>query len=86
MKRKTGLKVQHLKKIQRLRDKVAEDIVREHVHEFFVSGNSNYTLKKDNKEIMVSLRVITPIEDLMSLFRETKTKGYLKQYRKGHHI
>lgn len=83
MKRKIVLKVQHLKKIQRLRDKVAEDVVREHAHEFFVSGKPNYTLKKGNREIEVSLRVIAPINDLMSLFRETKIKGYPKQYRKG---
>ena len=77
------LKVRHLRKIQRVRDRVAEDIVKEHIHEFLISGKPSYTIKRDNREIEVYFRVIKPIEDLMKLFRETKIKGYSNQIRRG---
>jgi len=82
MSDKVTIQVSDPMKIQRLRDRIAEDIARKYIHKFFMQ-NSNYSITKDDRQIEVSLEVINPIEDLMALFRRTKVKGWWEKYREG---
>ena len=82
MKNEVALEVNHPKMIQQIRNKIAEDIARKHIRKYFVK-ELNSTLGKDSRKIEVSLEVINPIKDVMSLFRRTKVKGWMKKYREN---
>jgi hypothetical protein len=82
LKNEVALEVNHPKMIQQIRNKIAEDIARKHIRKYFVK-ELNSTLGKDSRKIEVSLEVINPIKDVMSLFRRTKVKGWMKKYREN---
>ncbi|MGB9756168.1 MAG: hypothetical protein ACPLVJ_00080 [Candidatus Bathyarchaeales archaeon] len=81
MENETVLEVNHQNMIRQIRNNIAEDIARKHIHDFFVH-ESNSTLNQGVK-IMVSLEVINPTKEIMSLFKRTKVKGWMEKYRKG---
>ncbi|MEM3629561.1 MAG: hypothetical protein QXU46_06255 [Candidatus Bathyarchaeia archaeon] len=81
MENEAVLEVNHKNMIRQIRNKIAEDIARKHIREFFVQElNSMLT---QGAKIDVSLEVINPTKDLMSLFKRTKVKGWIKKYRES---
>ena len=68
-------KIEALKKSERARDRVSEEIAKEHIHEFFVRKVTQ-EIKKDGERTIVSLEAINPkrnlMEDFRSLFVRTK--------------
>ena len=87
MKEKVSLDICHPRKIQTVRNKIAEDVVKEHIHKFFVGEKPSYTIAKDDRKMMVSLEVISLMRDSMkglrSIFWRTKIKGWAEKYREG---
>ena len=78
-----SIEICHLDLIKRVRDKIAEKVAGRHVHKFFVSQELGDTIMINDKKVMISFEVINPIEELMSLFRRTKEKGWWEKYREG---
>jgi hypothetical protein len=84
METEMTLEVNALGKVNSARDKIAEEIAREHIHRFFVKDNVQ-ELVRGNERIIVSLEVINPkanlMKDFRSLFVRTKVKGWISEYR-----
>jgi hypothetical protein len=76
-----SIEISHLSLIKRVRDKIAEKVARKHIRKFFVSKELGDTIIVGDKKVEIYFEVINPIEELMSLFRRTKEKIYLKKYR-----
>lgn len=83
MQKNMSIEICHLKSVERVRDKIAEKVARKHIRKFFVPEELGDTITVGDKKVMISFGVINPIEDLMSLFRETKVKGWWENYREG---
>jgi hypothetical protein len=79
----TTIEVNEVLRARRLRDGFSEDIVRDHIREFFVQQGQPDTTRIGDKELLRALWVFRPIEDIMKVFRDTKVKGYVEKYREG---
>jgi hypothetical protein len=79
----TTIEVNEVQRTRSLRDRFSEDIVRDHVREFFVQQGQPDTTQIGDKELLRALWVFRPIEDIMKVFRDTKVKGYVEKYREG---
>lgn len=86
MRDKMTLKVSHPMKIRSIRNQTAEDIAKKHIREFFFRGK-NYPIIEGDKKIEICFEVIDPMKNLMKdlrkLFRRTKVKGWIGEYRKA---
>jgi hypothetical protein len=71
-----------LKKSQRARDRVSEEIALEHIHEFFVEKKVQ-EIEKEGERMTVSLKAINPKRNLMEDFRSLfiRTKIFSGEYK-----
>jgi len=74
--------VMALKKSQRARDRVSEEIALEHIQEFFVEKKVQ-EVEKEGERMTVSLEAINPKRNLMKDFRSlfTRTKIFRGEYK-----
>jgi len=72
-------------KSQAARNRVSEEIAKEHIYKFFVRKDGTEIIKKDNTTTMVSFEALNPkgnlMEDFRSLFIRTKIGGWIGNYR-----
>jgi hypothetical protein len=78
------LEVSALRKVERARDKIAEEVAKEHVRRFFIRDVAKELIRDDEKT-RVSIDVINPktnlMKDFRALFVRTKVKGWIDEYR-----
>jgi hypothetical protein len=74
-----------LKKFERARDRLAEEIARENITGFFGLPSGYQDIVRGDDRFIISLRVINPkaesMKDIRSLFYETKVSGHPQAFR-----